>query len=200
MENSYLKNKSLELPNDGSQYSYEALQIRNISNQLSVGLKYINCGGCGMFAIMLDSIFNGSIVQLRHFLKENRFERFGYESHMHEFLIKEGFCHDALDTCNLDTLFRVKKLKEIITTEKIEYKRGSHRFLLIDRNPQSILDEYQKRGYNQTFANKRFMSVLYANYVQVLKSLPDELEDKLDLMKVNNIINHYEPVIMSLAA
>jgi len=198
--NNFLNVKSLELPNDGSLNNPKSTKIVKVAHQLSTGLYNINQGGCGIFASMLDSIFDGDIVQLRFIRKEYLYDIGQYDLSWHEVLLKDGFCYDAYNACTEATLFRIKKIKGIITMEKLNYQTKPNKFFLIKRNNLCIIDDYQKDQYNPVFANRRKMEILFKNYVEVLNSPPKGVRSGINHSKAETILNSYSRIMEKLAA
>lgn len=200
LTNSFIKDKSFQLPIDGSANNPKASMIIEVCQQLSNGLSMVNCGGCGMFAVMLDSLFKGLIGQLLYIRKENLLYENGYESDWHEIFIHDGFCFDAQRSCAHSTLFRYKHIKEIITKEKSQYELKPKRFFLIKRNAADIFKDYQTGSYYSVFANQTKMGMLFHNYQKVIDSLTTKLKSDCDQTKIRFIIDNYESLLMSLAA
>jgi len=200
LTNSFIKDKSFQLPNDGSANNPKTSMIIEVCQQLSNGLSTVNRGGCGMFAVMLDSLFKGLIGQLLYIRKENQLYENGYESDWHEIFIHDGFCFDAYSTCTHATLLRYKNIKQIITKEKSQYQLKPKRFLLIKRNAADIFKDYQTGSYYLMFANRTKMDILIHNYQKVIDSFPTQLQSECDQTKIKFIIDNYESLLMSLAA
>lgn len=195
-----LNSKSLELPNNGSLNNPKLAQKIKVARHLSKGLPYINSGGCGIFASMLDSIFNGDIIQLRLIRREYLFEIKQYDMNLHEILLKDGICYDAFNACSLSTLLKLKNIKSIITMEKLSHQTKPNRFFLIKRNSQSIIDDYKEGLYNPFFANREKMTCLFKNYQEVLDSLPRGIKLNVNPLKVKTIEDSYYPIMKSIAA
>lgn len=198
--NNILKDKSIELPNDRSLNNPKSSKIVRVARQLSEGLSNVNKGGCGIFASMLDSIFNGEIVQLRFISKEFLYEMGQYDNDWHEVLIKDGICYDAYFACTKANLLRMKNIKSIITMEKLDYQIKPNKFFLIKRNSQCIIDDYRKGQYNQFFANRRKMQILFHNYEKVLSSPPKGTGSGINHSKVKTILDSYNSIMAKLAA
>ena len=196
----FLNDKSYELPNDGSLNNPKSAKIVKVAHQLSDGLSSINQGGCGIFASMLDSIFNGELIQLRFIERDNMHIKSMYDMDWHEVLLKDGICYDAYNACTIGTLLRMKKIDGIINEEKLKHLIKPNKFFLIKRNSQWIIDDYQKNIYNPFFANRRKMPILFQNYVNVLNSPPRGVGSGINLSKVNIIIDSYIPIMGRLAA
>ncbi len=198
-----LKDKSFYFPNDGSNLNVNTHRIIKVCNQLSNNLNAINQGGCGMFAVMLDSIFNGKIIRLIRVGKQipsQKINDLGYETDFHEFFLKDGICYDAYQVCRIENLKRLKSVDEIISTKKFDRIIKPNRFYLIDRSPDKIINDYQNVIYNLTFANSYKMNILYANYANVLRLLPTKIKQQTDVEKINQITLNCHQVISSLAA
>ena len=194
------KGKTYELPKDSSSHNLQTFQIIRVCRALSHGLPTINNGGCGMFAIMLDSIFNGSIAKLELLGKVNKYDGTFQGENFHEIFIKGNFCYDAYDVCTITTLFREKGIKRIMTSEEMYYRAKPNRFFLIKRTPDIVLRDYFNDTYNPDFANRRKMNQLFGNYKYVISSLPVNLKAQCRYENVSKIINCSNDLILSLAA
>lgn len=199
-QKTYFKDKSVDLPYDGSQNNRKTSQIRTVCIQLSFNLKYINNGGCGIFAVMLDSIFNGGVAQLRFLRNIDPYDIYGFDTNIHEFFLKDSLCYDAYATCRLDTLFRKKRIKRIISMEALVYHQKPHQCFLIKRDCQSILNDYIDGHYNPRFANRYQMGILFNNYEKVIEHLPQNMKSQVNFSMVNKILDYSKPIIYSLVA
>lgn len=200
LNNTFLKDKSFQLPIDGSENNIKTAKIRKVCEKLSTDIYDINQGGCGMFAVMLDSLFSGMIVKLLYINKINPYTYLGCKFGWHELFIHDGFCFDAFETCTSSSLFRQKQIKRIITDEEAKYQIRPKRFLLIKRSTDVVFADYQNKWYNPWFANRTKMQILFNNYRQVIKTSSIKTMSESDQTKIRFILNNYNSLTRSLAA
>ena len=130
----------------------EVLRIKLIALQIREGVQNVNGGGCGLFALLLQSFVGGDIYHICLSFKLNgEFPFYGD----HDFLIKNGICYDADGACRESTLIRYKQPMRRVTSEKaLRRTNPKTTYCLYNVTKEEVIENYKNGEYLNVHCSK----------------------------------------------
>ena len=123
----------------------EVLRIKKIASQIREGVQYVNGGGCGLFALLLQSLVGGEIYHICLAFKLNGEYPFYGD---HDFLIYNGICYDSDGACSETILRKYKQPLLPFNSEKeLRSPKPTTTYCLYNVTKEEIIEDYNRKEY-----------------------------------------------------